>query len=230
MSSPQRSPLVDLTHPISNGLVTDPRLPPPRVYDIWTREQSSPRYAPGVSFQISGIDLCQNTGTYMDTPWHRHDSMAGSWNFPLERTTNLPGLRIDVRHAGRRLSGTLFDRYDFTGHAVLLWTGADARWGEASYRDGSHPFLTPEAARRLVDGGASLFGFDSLNADDFADLARPAHSILLGAAIPIVENLTNLGSLPERGFRFHAAPLPIVGFGSCPVRAYGILERGAGSA
>jgi kynurenine formamidase len=68
-----------------------------------------------------------------------------------------------------------------------------------------------------------LVGIDSYNIDDTADLRRPAHSILLGAEIPIVEHLCGLAQLPTRGFRFTAVPVKIKGMGPFPVRAYATL-------
>jgi arylformamidase len=65
-----------------------------------------------------------------------------------------------------------------------------------------------------------LAGIDSLNIDDTADPARPVHSILLAAGIPIVEHLCNLAALPELGFRFFAVPVKVKRFGSFPVHAF----------
>jgi kynurenine formamidase len=221
-------PLIDLSHVIEDGMVTDPRLPAPVVRDVWTREQSASRYAPGVSFQIGAVDLVQNTGTYLDAPFHRHAAMAGVWDFPLERTADLPGVRIDVRRVVERERRAIepgdFGAADVQGAAALFWTGFDKRWGSEEYRSGRHPYLTGAAARSLVERGAVLFGVDAINADDFADLTRPAHTILLGAGMGIVENLTNLGALPARGFRFTAAPVKVRGLGSFPVRAFALVE------
>src|SRR2546427_372063 len=60
--------------------------------------------------------------------------------------------------------------------------------------------------------------------DDAKDGARPAHTILLGAGIPIVEHLCNLGALPQSGFRFFAVPVKVKGMGSFPVRAFAAIE------
>lgn len=83
-----------------------------------------------------------------------------------------------------------------------------------------HPFLTEDAASFLADSGVALVGIDSHNVDDAQDLRRPVHTILLGREIPIVEHMTNLARLPERGFRFFAVPVKVKGFGTFPVRAF----------
>jgi kynurenine formamidase len=74
-----------------------------------------------------------------------------------------------------------------------------------------------------MEGGALLVGIDSLNIDDIKDGARPVHTTLLGAGIPIAEHLCGLEALPEEGFRFHAVPVKVRGFGTFPVRAYAVV-------
>jgi len=67
-------------------------------------------------------------------------------------------------------------------------------------------------------------GIDCANIDDMADPARPAHTTLLGAGIPIVEHLRGLEQLPPEGFRFFAVPPAIRGGTSFAVRAFAIVE------
>jgi kynurenine formamidase len=75
-----------------------------------------------------------------------------------------------------------------------------------------------------VEQGAALVGIDSLNIDDTADPARPVHTALLGAGIPVVEHLRGLDQLPIDGFRFTAAPPLIEGLGTFPVRAFATID------
>jgi arylformamidase len=114
---------------------------------------------------------------------------------------------------------------DVAGRAVLLHTGGDAAWGHAGYATEA-PYLTEAGARWLAERGARLVGIDSVSIDDIQGGGRrPAHSILLRAAIPVVEHLTGLGQLPPTGFRFTAAPIPLAGFGSFPTRAYATIPE-----
>ena len=217
--------VIDLSHIIEHGMTTDPRLPPARVSDVWTREESASRYEEGVSFQIASVELPQNTGTYIDLPFHRHEGMAGAWDYPIERLVDLPGMLIDMRESLPERDRPLIHRHDLEGlhlkgKAVLFLTGWDEHWGSKTYGAGNHPALSRDGAEALVDAGAALFGIDSINADDFADLSRPAHTILLKAEIPIVENLTGLEWLTRVKFRFTAAPAKVKGLGSFPVRAF----------
>ena len=105
---------------------------------------------------------------------------------------------------------------------TLVHTGWDVHWGTQRYLS-DNPFVTAEAAEHLRREGAVLVGIDSLNIDSLDDAARPVHSILLAAGIPIAEHLTGLGGVPDRGFRFSAVPAKVAGFGTWPVRAYARL-------
>ncbi|MBI1827043.1 MAG: cyclase family protein [Planctomycetes bacterium] len=221
--------IIDISHNITDGMATDPRLPAVRLHDVWKREESAKRYASGVSFQIALIELCQNTGTYIDCPWHRFEDKQGVWNFPLERLVNVPATIVDARnHIGgdgeiefECVTAAIKGADVSQGRAVLICTGASKNWGTPQYADGNHPWISERCAQALVEAGATIYGIDALNADHFSDLRRPVHSTLLRANIPILENLCNLEQAVGRiDLRLISAPLKIVGFGSCPVRAY----------
>jgi len=107
---------------------------------------------------------------------------------------------------------------------VLVHTGWDAHWRTDTYSGGQHPFVTKDAAEYLAKAGAMLVGIDSLNIDDDKDGSRPAHTVLLGAGVAIVEHMTNLAALPDTGFRFFAVPPRVKGMGSFPVRAFALLS------
>lgn len=216
--------LVDLSHEIEHGMVTYPGLATPVISDWLSRDASRARYAPGTTFQIGKIEMIANTGTYVDAPFHRHESGADIAGFPLEDVADLPGvvIRATTRLA-RGLDAEAFRERDLAGRAVLVHTGWDAHWRTPAYGSG-HPYLTRDAAEYLVQAGAALVGIDSLNIDDAADGERPAHTLLLGAGIGIVEHMTNLGALPDTGFRFYAVPPRVMGMGSFPVRAFARLD------
>jgi arylformamidase len=215
--------VVDLSHTIENGMVTYKGLPAPIVCDHISHLQSRGSYAPGTEFQIGRINMVANTGTYIDTPYHRYSSGADLSTTPLPNMAQLPGVVVRATGFERRaIDWTNFAAIDVSGRAVLVNTGWDRHWRTDHYFEG-HPFLTEAAATHLRDRGAALVGIDSLNIDDTSDLTRPVHSILLAAGIPIVEHLTNLSALPIDGFVFSAAPPKIVAMGTFPVRAHAIL-------
>ena len=213
--------LVDLSHPISHGMVTYPGLPGPVVSDFLGREASRGHYTEGTTFQIARVRMVVNTGTYVDAPFHRFAGGKDIGSLPLDRLADLPGVVVDGG-PGRAVDAARFFGLELSGKAVLVRTGWDTRWGAAEYFEG-HPHLTRAAAEHLASAGPALVGIDSLNIDDTGDGVRPAHTLLLDAGIPIVEHLCGLGALPGSGFRFHAVPAPFQGVGSFPVRAYAVL-------
>ena len=221
--SPRSPRLIDLSHTIEHGMVTYKGLPAPVISDWLSRDASSARYAVGTTFQIGKIGMLANTGTYIDAPFHRFERGKDIAAYPLEAVADVPGIVIRAtERGGRALDAPLFRGRDVRGKAVLLYTGWDAHWRTDRYALG-HPFLTRAAAESLAESDAALVGIDSLNIDDDTDGARPAHTILLGAGIPIVEHLCDLGALPDQGFRFFAVPVKVKGMGSFPVRAFGLV-------
>ena len=218
-TAPAARRLVDLSHPIVEGMTTYPGLPVPEITPHLTREASTAHYAPGVTFAIDVITMCGNTGTYVDSPFHRLADGQDLGALPLERLVDVPAVRVDVTGSGSRaVDARALLPYDLAGRAVLIHTGHDRHWGTEAYGH-DNPFLTAAAVDLLVEAGAAIVGIDSLNIDDPADLARPAHSGLLGAGIPICEHLTNLTAVPVEGGWFSAIPAPVRGTGTFPVRA-----------
>ena len=216
---------IDLSHTIEDGMVTYPGLPAPVICDFLSREQSRAQYAPGTEFQIGMIELCANTGTYLDSPFHRYPDGIDVAHLPLDRLADLDGLVIDVSgQIGRPVDRAQLFPYRVGGKAVLVRTGWDHHWGADAYLHG-HPFMTASAADHLAAEGAVLLGIDSLNIDDTSGGERPVHSTLLASGIPICEHLTNLGALPIGGFRFSAVPVKVRGMGTFPVRAYATFEE-----
>jgi len=215
---------VDVSHTVENGLVTYAGLPAPVICDFLSREDSRKYYAAGTEFQIGRIDMVANTGTYLDSPFHRYANGKDLSQLPLQSLADLDGIVVRATdHAARAIDHRAFSGLDLKGKAVLVNTGWDKHWNTDAYMT-DHPFLTKSAAEYLVQGGAVLVGIDSLNIDDTDDSSRPVHTILLGNEIPIVEHLCNLGHLPRRGFKFSAVPVKVRAFGTFPVRAFGVLE------
>jgi arylformamidase len=220
MADTHKQGLVDLSHVIEHGMVTYQGLPGPHICDFWTRADSAGNYDDGASFQIGRIDMVANTGTYLDSPFHRYAEGKDLAGLDLAQLAALPG-QI-VRAAGPSIDAEAFEGLEVAGKAVLVHSGWDRHWRTDAYATG-HPYLTEKAARLLAERGAALVGIDSYNIDDTSRRTRPVHTLLLGADIPICEHMTNLGALPSTGFAFTAVPPKIAGMGTFPVRAFAWL-------
>ncbi len=221
--SKSRQDLIDVSHVVEHGLITYRGLPAPVICDYLSREESRSHYSGGTEFYIGKIEMVANTGTYVDSPFHRYADGKDLADLDLSSLADLEGMVI--RASGREdraISLVDFMGLDVRGKAVLVHTGWDRHWKTDHYFEG-HPYLTRDASQYLADTGAALVGIDSLNIDDIDDGTRPAHSILLRAGIPIVEHLCGLDRLPDEGFRFFAVPVKVKGFGTFPVRAFARL-------
>ena len=223
MAHIRQESLVDLSHVIEEGMATFKGFPGPVLCDFWTREGSASHYDDGSSFQIGRIDMIANTGTYVDSPFHRYADGADLADLNLESLADLDALVVRKPFEdGLPTDAADFSGLDVRGKAVLVHSGWDRHWRTDAYFD-DHPFLTADAAEWLVENGASFVGIDSHNIDDTRTRSRPVHSKLLAAGIPIGEHLTNLQSVPDFGFRFSAVPPKVKGMGTFPVRAYARL-------
>lgn len=218
---------IDLSHTIEHGMITYKGLPAPIISDHLSREASKSIYEAGTEFHISKIEMVANTGTYLDSPFHRYPDGKDLSQLELDSLANLDGVLVRCLTAGREagqrgITQDALAGYELKGKAVLFHTGWDRHWRTDKYSDGTHPFLTEETAELLVTAQPALVGIDSFNIDDTSSGRRPAHSRLLAAEIPIVEHLCNLDTLPDTPFRFFAVPVKVKAFGTFPVRAFAL--------
>ena len=217
--------LVDLSHVVEDGTITYPGLPAPVISDHLSFDASHGTYAPGTEFHITRVDMVANTGTYLDTPAHRFRDGFDLAALPLRSVADLPGVLVDA--SARAVAIDAVADLDVAGRAVLIRTGWDEHWGTERYGAPEHPFLTGEAAEHLAAAGAALVGIDSVNIDDTspeAAGARPTHTALLAAGIPVLEHLCGLDQLAGRPFRLFAVPPKIGGMATFPVRAFAITD------
>lgn len=214
---------IDLSHTVEHGMVTYKGLPGPVISDHLSREASKGKYAPGTEFHIGKIEMVANTGTYIDSPFHRYRDGKDLSDLPLASVANLDGVVVRWSLSkDRAVDINAIKRISVRGKAVLVHTGWDKHWRTDHYADG-HSFLTRDAVQYLVESKAALVGIDSFNIDSTTDGERPAHTLLLGANIPVVEHLCGLEQLPDTGFKFFAVPVKVKSFGSFPIRAFAIV-------
>ncbi|HZA41920.1 MAG TPA: cyclase family protein, partial [Actinomycetota bacterium] len=217
--------IIDLGHAIYDGMPAYPGLPPARVTQFLSHEGSRERYDHRAEFALTLLEIAGNTGTYLDSPWHRHSGAYDIAGIPLDRVADLPGFVVDgVDGAQGGASEVHFDSDTVRGGALLIRTGWSDRWSSEDYWT-KGPCLATRTIDKIVQARPSLVGVDFSNVDDIRDPERPVHTQLLGADILIVEHLTGLSGLPREGFRFHCVPLSVGGAASIPVRPYAVVEE-----
>jgi arylformamidase len=222
--------LIDLSHTVEHGMITYKGLPGPIISDHLSRAASKSVYEPGTEFHIGKIEMVANTGTYLDSPFHRYADGKDLSQLELTSLANLQTVVVRALASGsdpgqRGILPSVLDLGDLRGKAVLFHTGWDRHWRTEKYSDGTHPYLNAETIELLLNSKPALVGIDSFNIDDTNTGKRPAHSLLLAANIPIVEHLCNLDALPESGVHFFAVPVKVKDFGTFPVRAFALIAE-----
>jgi kynurenine formamidase len=214
---------IDLSHIVEDGMITYKGLPAPIICDWMSREQSRSRYAEGTEFHIGRIEMIANTGTYIDSPFHRYADGIDVSELPLDKLAGVECVVVRIAEDVKAIGAEAFRGVDVKKKALLVNTGWDRHWRTDQYFE-NHPHLTELAARYLVDAGALVVGIDSFNIDSTSDGTRPVHSILLRQAIPIIEHMCNLSEVPEAGATLTAAPVAVKGMGTFPVRAFATVR------
>jgi arylformamidase len=223
-----KNQLIDLTHPLEPATPPWPGNPAVEVTVVSTiPPQRGPRDrgAPGepVSCNTTAFLTCNHTGTHMDAPAHFYNGLPTIDQVPLEKCVG-PAALIDMRKIAARGEITPADliphepSINSTGK-VVFWTGWSSRWGQPNYFD-DYPVLGEAAAIWLVERGVHLVGMDTPSPDRDP---HPAHYVLLGANMVIVENLTNLERIGREVFELIVVPLPLRGLEASPVRAIAVL-------
>lgn len=211
--------VVDLSHPLDDDTPVYPGDPVARFTPATTIGEHG--------YNVLHVRMGSQTGTHVDAPYHFLPDGARIDELPLKLFLGLAVI-ADVRGKAPHAAVTWADLQPVAdrlgpGRMLLLHTGWDAHWGTERYLDRDHPHLTEDACRALVAGGAALVGIDSVNVDDTVGGGRPAHTVLLGEGIPVVEHLTGLAGLPDTGAAFTAVPVAVEGMATFPVRAFATL-------
>ncbi|HYH27584.1 MAG TPA: cyclase family protein [Actinomycetota bacterium] len=212
---------LDLSHPLFDGMAAYPGLGNVKLEAIVDHDGSRDRYQGKAEFFLGRIEGATNAGTYLDSPFHRWRDEDDLASLELSRIAGLPGVVARAKNATGAVEIDLPPER-LRGRAVLVHTGWSERWGTNAYWE-DDPYLSTAAIDSLVTGRAALVGVDFGNVDDTTDPARPAHTRLLEAGVLIVESLTDVGALPDEGFRFTAVPPRVERGAAFPVRAFAEL-------
>src|ERR1041385_4818797 len=123
-----RDRLIDLSHEVEHGMITYKGLPAPMICDFLSREESRSHYAEGTTFNIGKIEMVANTGTYVDSPFHRFADGIDLSELPLESLADLEGIAVHAQEYGRAIPATAFEGVDLAGKALLVHTGWSRHW------------------------------------------------------------------------------------------------------
>jgi kynurenine formamidase len=106
-------------------MVTYPGLPGPELGDYLARQDSPARYGPGTEFHIARISMVANTGTYVDSQFHRFAGATDVAGLPLGNVADLDGVVVRIGAGQRAIDRDALAACDAGGRAVLVHTGWD---------------------------------------------------------------------------------------------------------
>lgn len=116
------------------------------------------------------------------------------------------------------------------GAVIMARTGWDYRWNSvrqytnADGKGAMHfPGYSLEAAQFLVQGRSALaFGIDTLSIDN--QVGSPVGKYTLSHSVYHLENVANLGAVPESGATVVVAPAKLEGGSGAPVRILALVK------
>jgi kynurenine formamidase len=237
-----RARLVDLSHRFDERTLYWPTA----VSGFQLKTIHSGKTAAGFFYSANSFCAPEHGGTHLDAPIHFAEGRQAADEIPLERLV-APAVVIDVtRQAGAdadyRLEVNDVRGWESRhgrirkGSIVLLRTGWAARWpdakgyfGDDTPGDASRlhfPSYGAEAARILVEERrVGVLGVDTASIDHGPSKDFAVHQIAAAANVPGLENLADLGELPESGAWVMALPMKIGRGSGGPVRVVALLPR-----
>ena len=203
--------IYDVSLTISNGMVAWPGDPEVNIMPYKSIKE-------GASSNVSRIQLGSHTGTHIDVPYHFIDGGRTLDDIPIEIFVGKA--RLFELAVLKKIDAGDLNRLNLTGVERVLFKTRNSRFWERNegFRK-DFVYLTSEGAGFLVDSGVKMVGIDYLSVEEFGNKSAPAHHILLGAGVIVVEGL-NLSGLKEGEYEIICSPLKIKGGDGAPARVF----------
>ena len=206
--------LIDISVPIDTALPTYPGNTPFSLEAI-------KRIANGDSSNVSTMHMSVHGGTHVDAPRHFFDDRPGADALALELLIGRARV-IDLPHRGGITEAHLAAAGLREDLRVLLKTPNSALWNGSEGFHSDYTYLSEGGAKFLVDQGVKVVGVDYLSVEQFKKAGAPAHHMLLGNGIVIIEGL-NLSDAEAGQYEMYCLPLRIAGADGAPARV--VLKR-----
>jgi arylformamidase len=173
------------------------------------------RLAQGDSSNVSTLHMSAHSGTHVDAPRHFFDDRPGTDALSLDLLIGRARVVEVSARAGitaEDLAGT-----DLSDDIRLLIKTRNSRlWGSAEFHP-DYVGVTESGAKHLVEHGIKVVGVDYLSVEQFKNPGAPAHHLLLGAGIIVIEGL-DLRQIEPGLYDMFCLPLRVVGSDGAPAR------------
>ncbi len=219
--------IIDLSYQVDEDSPRELPIAPVHIYDTATLEKDG--------YFESRVDLSGHCATHIDAPCLMFTDGFTVAEIPKERLTGNAVLMdfSKTKNPTDAVTATDIDMWmsvngETLGESIVFMrTGMDAYAYQDIFNRQWIGF-SEDAAELLVDKGVKLIGTDACSIDSMAghppqhDGLPPAHLVFLGAGIPQVEDLCNLGQLPRR-FYAVIAPMKLARSSGAPTRVFAFV-------
>ena len=206
---------VDLSHPIHSEMPVYPGDPTVSISPAATINHDG--------FNVLHVQMGSQSGTHIDAPLHFIDGGATIDSYPVETFVG-PAFIAHAADVGDNgvIGADAIPDPGKPGALLMIRTDWSQYWGGERYF--SHPYLSLEAAQRIVDYGYKAIGIDALSVDQTEGSTGDftAHMILLEAGIPICENLTGVARVDWPTPWLSLVPIRLEGADGAPIRAFAL--------
>lgn len=179
------------------------------------------RIAQGHSSNHSRLVMGTHTGTHVDAPLHFFDGRPGVDQMPLDLLIGRARV-VDCPQRGGITAAHLAAAGLREDLRVLLRTPNSALWNTNGGFHTDYTYITEDGAKFLVDQGVKVVGVDYLSVEQFKKPGAPAHHILLGNGVIIIEGL-NLSDADAGAYELYCLPLRLANGDGAPARV--VLKR-----
>ena len=225
--------LVDLSHAFDESTVFWPT-----GQSFRHKQTAWGRQAAGFWYSAYDFAMSEHTGTHLDAPVHFAESGRTVGSIALDDLVG-PLAVIDVRPQCAADPDYAALPSDLEAHEsrhgpigagtiVVFRTDWSRRWPDTLTYLGDDtpgradslqfPGISAEVATGLAERGVSTVGIDTASIDPGESQDFPAHQVLAGASIPVLENVGNLSEVPARGAFLLAFPMKIGEGSGAPCR------------
>lgn len=176
----------DLSNPVHDKMPYYPASFAPQVEQVSTVEEGG--------FNVCKITMAYHHGTHVDAPRHISNDGTPVDEIDLNRFIG-EGIVLDLsfKEIGSGITSDDLEKFSDSiqsGDIVVLYTGSCNHLGE-SWINSKYTYLAKSGAEWLVKRKAKSVGIDFFSIDKYGDSANPAHNILLGNGVPLIEEISS---------------------------------------
>lgn len=201
---------IDVSVPISDGMVHWPGDPPVRIYRLQDMGK-------GDDCNVSAVSMTVHTATHMDAPSHFTKLKTGIDKMPLSAVVGRVRV-IEVEDKEAIKLEEIRPHRIRKGEKILFKTSNSKRKWDKKPFDEKFVYISTKAANFLADRRVQTIGVDYLSIGGYDGNIIEVHQIILKARIWVIEGL-DLSRIEPGNYEMICLPIKIENCDGAPARA-----------